>query len=378
MEITYPMTLTEILNTTSDTPFISIYMPVEKNQSADKSQISLKNLGKHAIEVLQDIWHNTNIENYKQILNKYVIDSSFWTDFSDRGFALITNGHETFIQSIDTPVPEIAMATKMPMILPLLNDEQHEFDFDLLALNADRIECYSFINGELAVYDLPEDAPTTLKGTLGSELRGGELNSVSVGKNISVHGHNETSTEKQIDQERFYQAVDKYIEEYISQESQHELLLLGLPQNIAAFRKVSKNTLLSPDYQIETSPTDLSISEINNVLKPIADQYKESKYDKSLRRISDAKSKSLLSYFLDEIISAVQNGQVDTLYIQQDARINGILQDDSVITHTKQAEHNNLLNDLADLTIVHDGKVRQLPDDKLNEPVVAVLRYKDI
>lgn len=353
-------------------------MPVEKNQSADKSQISLKNLGKHAIEVLQDVWPNTSIENYKQILNKYVTDSSFWTDFSDRGFALITNGHETFTQSIDTSVPEIAMATNMPMILPLLNDEQHEFDFDLLALNADRIECYSFINGELAVYDLPEDAPTTLKGTLGSELRGGELNSVSVGQNVSVHGHNETSTEKQIDQERFYQAVDKYIEEYVSQESKHELLLFGLPQNIAVFRKISKNASLSLDYQIETSPADLSISEIDNVLKPIAKQYKESKYDKSLRRISDAKSKSLLSYFLDEIISAIQNGQVDTLYIQQDARINGILQDDSVITNTKQAKHNNLLNDLADLTIVHNGKVRQLPDDKLSEPVVAVLRYKDI
>ncbi|AEV95770.1 baeRF6 domain-containing protein [Pediococcus claussenii] len=378
MEITYPKPLTEILNTTSDTPFISIYMPVEKNQSADKSQISLKNLGKHAIEVLQDVWPNTSIENYKQILNKYVTDSSFWTDFSDRGFALITNGHETFTQSIDTSVPEIAMATNMPMILPLLNDEQHEFDFDLLALNADRIECYSFINGELAVYDLPEDAPTTLKGTLGSELRGGELNSVSVGQNVSVHGHNETSTEKQIDQERFYQAVDKYIEEYVSQESKHELLLFGLPQNIAVFRKISKNASLSLDYQIETSPADLSISEIDNVLKPIAKQYKESKYDKSLRRISDAKSKSLLSYFLDEIISAIQNGQVDTLYIQQDARINGILQDDSVITNTKQAKHNNLLNDLADLTIVHNGKVRQLPDDKLSEPVVAVLRYKDI
>ncbi|MBE7901695.1 hypothetical protein IPD43_29510, partial [Paenibacillus polymyxa] len=90
------------------------------------------------------------------------------------GIGMLTNGAQTYVTPMYEAVDEVAMVTEVPQILPLMLDEATATDFDILALNADSIQLYHNHGHQVRPVSLPDDAPQTLKGTLGTEIRGGE------------------------------------------------------------------------------------------------------------------------------------------------------------------------------------------------------------
>ena len=74
-------------------------------------------------------------------------------------------------------------------------------------------------------------------------------------------------------------------------------------------------------------------------------------------------------------MAAVQQRALATLVIRQGARIRGRLVDDQIETESPQAQHNNLLNDLAAMTVAQGGAVKVLPSSTLSEEVVGISRY---
>ncbi|WP_236900123.1 hypothetical protein [Companilactobacillus alimentarius] len=85
----------------------------------------------------------------------------------------------------------------------------------LLALEGTSFRLFKIVDKTVAPVKLDADAPTDLVETLGSEKRGGELNFTGQGGSTTFHGHNETSKEKQIDLERYYREINKYLVETI-------------------------------------------------------------------------------------------------------------------------------------------------------------------
>lgn len=373
------ISLTEFLRAPQDGPFISIYMGIESHQPVEKSTITLKNLVKHALEVLKTTWHVENIEDYRKIIEETLDSSSLWDLNNDiKSLAIITNGQIIFTREMGVETKDIAMATSLPFILPILLDYQSNFDSYLLGISYDKIRLYDFSDRHLEEIDLPDDAPTTLKKALGDDIRGGETNSVSVGNGkVSVHGHNDTSAEKEIDHKRYYQAVDKYILENFGGELEKPVILMGLPQNMTLFKEVNKAPNHFSKFELDLNPTELDYDQkIKERIAKFKDERTASFVTNDLKEIDKARGAKLLSTDLNQIIAAALHGQVDTVYLGEGQRINGrIMSNETIDTTTPQAVHNNLLSDLADLTVKNGGTVRILPVDQLEEPVMAKLRY---
>ncbi|WP_125706129.1 baeRF6 domain-containing protein [Lacticaseibacillus daqingensis] len=360
---------------TATTPCVSLYLPIEANQ-LEKNRLTLRHLINHAKDVMATTWPDAAWTAFDAQLDPWLSDPKRLADVASPGLGLLSDGQQVYARALEYPVSEVAMVTEMPQVLPMLLDMQRHFEFDLLALQRDSIALYHNMGDVLTATELAADAPLTLKGTLGTELRGGETNAQTIGPgHVSYHGHNEKSAEEEIDQRRYYQAVDTYIADHFSKPNQRRLILFGLPQNLAVFREVSRNSYLSGSMQVELNPGGLTLADLDAALNVLRLDNGIRRHQKTLATLDKARGSGLFREDLGSVISALNQHAVAMLVIRQGARINARLDNGGLEFKSERAKHNNLLNDLADAVLAQGGEVRVLPENMQDQPVVAVLRY---
>lgn len=367
--------LKNFLSATPEGPYVSIYLPREAHEDVAAVQLRLRHLITHAEEVMGTTWPDQDFSPYAEQFKVLFDTPQRISGAHGHGLGVFSDGNSLLTFEMDHPVKETAMVTVQPQIMPLIADVQGRHDFDLLVLQRDQIALYHHDHDELIQVDLPEGAPRTLKGTLGTELRGGDLNSVSQGRgNVTFHGHNEKSAEEDNDTRRFLQAVDTYVADQHSKPDQRPLALMGLPQTIAVFREISRNPYLT-NVELAVSPSNLSPTDLARAADTLRSDFAAIDRHNLLAALDNARSGDRVVSDLGMVIDAVLNGQVEQLLLQIGARINGWIVDGEFDYTSEQAQHNNLLNDLAEHVIERGGTVRLLPEDQLSAPVVAITRY---
>ncbi|MEE8824054.1 hypothetical protein LASUN_11220 [Lentilactobacillus sunkii] len=145
----------------------------------------------------------------------------------------------------------------------LLLSEAPNMDYTLIELNRDNSKLYSLSNKRVAPLEI-KDYPSTVQEALGEELRGGELNFSARGGNAQYHGHNETTQEKKIDQERYYRVIMDFLKGDQALAA-HQFILMGLTQNINLFKKVN-NGLNLARVEVDQSVQNQSATEIANLV----------------------------------------------------------------------------------------------------------------
>ena len=376
MDITTRPTLQQFLADTKQGPYVSLYMSWPEHTPVEKLRIRFKNMLKHVKTVMAETSSGTDFAPYAAELEPYEQDPMFWQDSEANGIGMLTNGAQTYVTPMYEAVDEVAMVTEVPQILPLMLDEATATDFDILALNADSIQLYHNHGHQVRPVSLPDDAPQTLKGTLGTEIRGGELNSVSQGGgHVTYHGHNEKSAEKASDQRRFYQAVDQYLLTNYSNPKKMPLVLMGLAENVAVFREISKNHHLLPKLAVVKSPATLDFVELDDLLEPVRATLRDRRRQHFANVIENARGNGSYTDELATIVSAALRGQIAILFVQAGARIHARLEGDQIERDSKAAQHANLLNTLADIVLGHGGQVELLPEAHLSAKVGATMRY---
>ena len=376
MDITTRPTLQQFLADTKQGPYVSLYLSWPDNTPVEELRIRFKNMMKHVKAVMGETYPKTDFAPYAAELEPYEQDPMFWQTCETNGIGVLTNGTQTYVTPMYETVDDVAMVTELPQILPLMLDEATATDFDILALNADSIKLYHNHGHQVRPVSLPDDAPQTLTGTLGTEIRGGELNSVPQGSgHVTYHGHNDKSAEKASDQRRFYQAVDQYLLAHYSNPNKMPLVLMGLAENVAVFREISNNHHLLPKLAVMKSPATLDFVELDDLLAPIRETLRDRRRQRFAAIIEKARSNDSYTEELTTIVTAALRGQLAMLFVQAGARIHARLDGERIERDSKVAQHANLLNTLADIVLGHGGQVVVLPEEQLPAKVGAMMRY---
>ncbi|MFD1440088.1 baeRF6 domain-containing protein [Lacticaseibacillus hegangensis] len=371
------LSLQDFLSSSTKGPFVSLYLPLEADRTVEATRLTLRHLAAHAKDVMAQTHPGTDFAPYEATLKAAAGDQPL-ISIVGQGAALLSNGQQAIAVGLEYAVSPTAMTTDRPQLLPLVLDAQRQFDFDLLLLQRDKVALALNRGDVLTMVDLPDDAPVTLLGTLGTEKRGGSVNTVAQGPGqASYHGHADRASEEEIDRRRYYQAVDTYLLDHYSNPNQRRLILFGLPENIAAFREISRNPHLSGSMQVELNPGNMSLGDIDLALDDLRQDYADRHADETLALLETARGSGKYVEDLGGIIEALQQRSVDTLVLRQGARIRGVLEDGRLETDGPAAEHNNLLNDLAAMTLAQGGKVQVVPDNLLRLRVAAVRRYRE-
>ncbi|MEN2368920.1 hypothetical protein [Levilactobacillus brevis] len=207
-----------------------------------------------------------------------------------------------------TTVDEVKLTiSKSPDLLSILREQPNKMYY-LLALEGTSFRLFKIVDKTVAPVKLDADAPTDLVETLGSEKHGGELNFIGQGGSTTFHGHNETSKEKQIDLERYYREINKYLVETI--DLTVPIVLMGLPKNLALFKRISEKLSLS-EIQISKSPTDLTNAQIE---KTTSNEISEQEVETITDDVAAINNKRVLTDTA-EIDQAIDTNQLNKLIV---------------------------------------------------------------
>lgn len=372
------ITMTELRQmptTTSTMPVVTMYLPLSPTHDLSALQLEFKHLAKEAQQTMHEIWPEQDWTPYGASLATAFDASRRIVDEPASSICLVSDGNGLQIIGLEITAAASVAVGDRPQVLPLLLDTQQRHDFDVLTLQQDQIGFYHYDNHTLVAANLPTDAPRTLKGTLGSEIRGGNLNSVSQGQgNVSYHGHTDKAAEDANDTRRFFQQVDTYIADNYSKKSNRPLVLMGLAETLSVFRSLSSNPLLDED-EIVMSPSGMSLQSLNQAATALCKKVDARNAQRTLDLIETARGANLVTTEVGTMTDWLISGAIEHLIVSETAHMAGRIVDGKLDCNSAQAKHNNLVSDMLHQVMLAGGTVHMLPPDMAPAPMTAIARY---
>ncbi|UWX57508.1 hypothetical protein NY406_09920 [Chlorobaculum sp. MV4-Y] len=276
---------------------------------------------------------------------------------------------------------EQAHVTDAFYIRPLIRIFQIAERFQVLALTRSEVKLYEGSRDRLDEIDLAPEVPKTMTEALGTETTPPHMTVASYGgTGVAMrHGHSSRKDEEELDDERFFRAVDQGIAEYHSKPSGLPLILAALPEHQSLFRSVSHNPNLLEDG-ITADPRMLEKDSLRDMAWKVQEPRWEQKIDNLIARFQEVLPKSLASDNPFYITEAALAGNVSVLLLDQE-RISpgGIDARAGDISFSKGAlgnEH-DVFEDLAIAVLGKGGEVLVLPSERMpaESGVSAIFRH---
>jgi len=356
---------------------VSISLNSESNSyETEANQIQFQNLLKDAKEKLCEEFDEKYCDSLLEKVNGLKGNTDFWRKVTD-SLVLYVTPDEVFYYRLSVPVHTGTVVSKEAYILPLISNFQYVSYYHLLCLNHDKFTLYNGRKNKVQKIDLPEEAPDTLSKALGEELTGGALNVADYAGGPGTgmfHGHNEKSNEVAIDQINYFREVDKYVFEHYSKPTELPLVLFALPENIADFEKISKNTYLD-ETKVEASPSQLSENDIQDKTSKVVDQIISRRYDKLVSKFEETTPEYKLGAQYSDLAMASIQGKIDTLLLEDHYQVKGRIDENG--QYQEGTENNIFVNQLVHNVLKTNGQVYVLetPNMPSDTGIAALLRF---
>lgn len=364
-------------------PCISLYMPTHRVHPENlQDPILYRNLLTELDTVLRKEYPTREVRPLLEKFQEFAHDVSFWNHRTE-GLAFLSTPDTFRYFDLQAPVATLLVVADSFHTKPLLRSLQAADRYQILGLNRHVATLYEGNRDALDEIELAGAVPATIEEALGDELTEPHLTVASygsgAGRGIAMHhGHGQKKDEVEIDNDRFFRVVDRAILEHHSRPSGLPLILAALPEHHDLFRNVSHNPFLM-DEGIKLAPQSISIDR----LRAEAWQLMEPKYLERLAMLEDrfklSQSRQLGSSNLKEVAEALVAGRVGTLMIDADRRIPGTI--DPVSGHiqfitSEDAKSDDLLDDLAELTLKQGGEVVFVPTSRMPSTTGAAATYR--
>jgi len=309
-------------------------------------------------------------------------EMEFWTHRS-HGLAVLGSPTVFKVFELHRPVSDLLVVGDNLHVKPLLRILQSAARFQILCLNRHAAKLYEGNRDGLDRVDL-SGIPSTIGEALGSVLT--EPNQTAASHVRSFRGNGQAihhvngamRDEIDIDIDRFFRVIDRAILEHFSRPSGLPLMLAALPEYHAPFRAISHNPHLMAEGIMLNSDA-VSVDQ----LRDVAWRKVEPRYLQRLGKMVDdfqlGKSRQLASDDLDEVAAAARTGRVGTLLVEANRCVPGRIECDT--GHVRlggrdAASPEDVLDDLAELTLRMKGEVVVIPEDKMPSTTGVAATYR--
>lgn len=363
-------------------PCISIYMKTSRSYPENVQDVlrfknlvsraendGIRSVGKRVIEPL--------IGRLRELQD----DREFWNHALD-GLAVFASPDYFRAFRLQQPVNEQAHVSDVFFIKPLIRIYQMSERFQVLALTRDEARLYEGNRYRFDEIEIDSQVPKTMTEALGAETTPPHMTVASYGGTGAAmrHGHSSRKDEEELDDERFFRAVDQGIAEYHSKPSGLPLILAALPEHQSLFRSVSHNPNLLEEG-ISADPRMLEKDSLRDMAWKVQEPRWEQKIDDLVAKFQEALPKSLGSDNPFYITEAALAGNVSVLMLDQERIYPGGIDarggDISFIKGALGNEH-DVFEDLAITVLGKGGEVLVLPPDRMptESGVAAIFRHE--
>jgi len=360
-----------------EAPLVSIYLPTSRLTTESKNnEIRFKNLLKKVESKLSE-YRGKQEDKILRDLKNLEEDTKFWANQLD-GLGVLATSEDIVVYKLQREVMEYVEVSDTFYIKPLLNAYQTDDSFQILALNKNDFTLYEGNRYALRKVDLPEEEQKSLKDVVGYFTEDNHMQGSSVGLSGSTRfGYGGSARdEEEIDVEKYFRWVDRYIFENHSKRTEVPLILATLPENHTEFAKVSHNDYLAKEG-IRKDPQSLDETQLRKMAWDVLEPDFNSRIEKLNDQYELSKSRELASEDISEIARAAMEGRVDSLIVNLNKTIPGRIAPgkDPLLV---EMESGDMLNDLTLLALKQSAKVYVVTDEKLslNTGVKAIYRYQ--
>ena len=366
-------------------PCISLYIPTHRfHPDNQQAPIRYRNLLKDMETSLRSKYPTRDVKKLLEKFQTLAHDDNFWNHRTE-GLAILCSTDTFDLFELQRPVTELLVVADSFHTKPLLRALQAADRFQILCFNRHEAKLYEGNQDALDEIELAVGVPRTLEEALGDELTEPYTTVASYGSGAGRggkamhHGQGQKKDEVEIDNERFFRAIDRAILEHHSRPTGLPLMLAALPEHHDLFHKVSHNPFLMSDgimMNVDALDLDQLREEAWRVVEPV--------YLQRLAKISDnfqtARSRDLGSDDLVQIAEAATTGRIGTLLVENDRRIPGRI--DRATGQVQPAELSDpevddMLDDLAEIALRMKGEVFVVPAERMpsESGVAAIYRF---
>lgn len=365
-----------------DEPCISLLMPTHSHGPATQQDpVRFKNLLRDAAALLSRAYDARRVKALLDPVTQ-LAQGDFWRGHAG-GLAVYRSPDMLEHYRVPLTLPErvvVADSFHLGPLVKLLGSNQRFF---VLSLSQNSLAIYAGTPYSLDLLDLPE-LPDSLTDALGIEEREAVLSYhvVAPGRSTPIyHGHGVPAEENtKTELERYFRVVDHALWEALLRDEQAPLILVGVGYLHAIYRGVSRYPFLAASG-VEGNFSRAHAQELHAKVWPVARQLFQAKEDELLRAYDELKGKDQVADDLATVAKAAIQGRVRCLLVEEGAQVWGEMNRTTggIAIHEQQEDtrDEDLLDDLAELTLAHRGEVLMLDAERMPEeaPAAALLRW---
>ena len=366
-------------------PCVSIYIPTERvgrDVLKEKDKIQLKSQWKKVYEKFKNLGLSQDkIDKLGQPIEKILTDKDFWRHRSDGLAIFIADG---FFEMHSVPVSFKANSYVsdhfyLKPLVPLLDGDGR---FYLLSLQVFGVKLYEADRQHIKEIDTEELTPSRLEDRVGYDYEEKHLQHETQNSLMGTtvqQGMGGEERDKKNEYLRYFRAIDKGIHEILRDEKVPLVIacqdyLFPIYQEANTYKNLYPGCVVGNPSDFENKK-ELHAKTLN-LLKPYFEKHKEETKTRFEELVPQKKSVDI-----SEIIPAIYQGKVDTLFLQKNEEIWGNYNENMASVQVNKEPNTanvSLMNLAAAKVIEQGGKVylvekEFLPDNSSN--VNAVFRY---
>ena len=362
---------------------VSLYQTTHKSRPENmQDPIRFKNLVQTIENSLEKDFSNEEIKSIMKPFNDIAADKVFWNNVTE-GLAILANKDNCVVYKLNREVEELAIVANNFHIKPLIRNFQSADNYHILGITRYDFNIYEGNRYGIEMIELDEDTPKTLIEVLGDEytdphLESGRYSGGATGT-PAFHGHGGRKDEIEVDTERYFRYIDKFISDNFSTEMKLPLILVALDEHQGEFRNLSKNDYLL-DEKVSKDPEALPKEEIRELSWEAMEPIYIQKTKDLVERYGFQRSKFLGTDDLSEVARAALEGKIDTLMIEDGKieagrinRKNGEIERGQL----DDPRFGDVIDDIGELALKSQAEVVVLPKDRMPSTtgVAAIFRY---
>lgn len=365
-------------------PCISIYMPThKKGREVEQNSIRFKNLIRKIENSLseEDV-RKAEIEKMLSPANELLENSNFWGYQSD-GLAVFFSLDDFYYYRFPISFKERAVIAERCYIKPLIPLLSGDVQFFLLCLNLNDINLYQGTGYNLTEVQ-SDSIPKNIEVILQYEDPEKQLQfhtGTGAGKGrraAMFHGHGAGKNDKNKKKNvlRFFQTVDKGVQNELADENS-PLVLAGVDYLIPIYQEANSYPHLYEDA-VDTNPANLDQRELHQKVWQLLQPHFQKDQEQALAQYHQLVSSDKASDDVREIIKAAHHNRIKYLFVDLNQEYYGKYDQENDTVKISEKNNGEDLTDLATImTILHDGKVYALESERMpaKSPLAAVFRF---
>ncbi|SKB31748.1 hypothetical protein SAMN05660776_0333 [Salegentibacter holothuriorum] len=363
----------EKLMNVQDKTCVSIFIPTQragKEVLEEKNKTHLKSLWKEVGTQLKEKGvSEEKIAKIEKPIEALVNDKSFWRHQSD-GLAIFAA--EDFFEKYTLPVnfeahTYISEEFYIKPLVPMFNKDSR---FYLLALQLEDVTLYEATSYSIGKVEVDDLIPSQLEERVGFDYKQKHLDfktQNSGGENTIFHGHGGASDEVRKEEIlKYFRAIDKGLDTVLHDEKV-PLVIATQDYLFPIYEKVNTYNHLIKKV-IPGNPSDTDIFGLHEkALQVLEPEMEKTKREKT-KKFNELNNTDNTGASVTDILPAVQQGKVDTLFLENRSEIWGTYNKDNmnVTIHDNQQNSNySLMNWAAKEVLKQGGKVFLIPEAQM-------------